>query len=658
MKKQGLSIDALFELTSVAAPVIHPDGNKIVYNATTLSKSENKYFTQLYAYDRATKQTEQLTEIAAQHYAANWSPDGTKLLFLSTRNEVAQLFMLTHTSGEARQLTFGENAVSSALWSPDSKTIYFTTKIKDVDAEKTLKPESDAITARVIEDIVYRKDGIGYIDTHSHTQIFALSLETKKIRQLTFFNDDCTLCDIHPDGTKLLYRRATAPNDAFDFNTGIYELTIETAQEVNVTATYQLQAFTHAYYSPDGLNIALLGTHLGYNSSQVLNLYVYHTTQQEIRQLFGAADITLTDFGSGDFIQKSHSQPIVWKNDGTGVFIQTSNYGRVGIYEVNLDDSYHIFLEEMEQIFDFTFSADQQTLVAAITNPTMPNNIFVIDCKTKERQCITAFNDDYLADKILSAYQEVTYKAEDGGVIHGFLVKPVAFQADKKYPLIYNIHGGPHVMHAASFFHEVQVMAARGYAVLLINPRGSHGYGQAHTNGVLGKYGAGDYTDLMSALDNVITDNNWIDVEHLHVTGGSYGGFMTNWIVTQTNRFRSAATQRSYCNVLSKGGCSDIGYYYTAWEMDTDIMDFEKFWKHSPLAYVKNVQTPLLFIHSENDYRCPISEAEQFFTYLKILKQKTKFYRFPDSSHGLSRIGIPSLRAERLTAIMEWFEEN
>lgn len=656
--KHGLTIDAMFNLTSVAAPTINVQGTEIVYNATTINKAENKYFTQLYLYDIATKVTRQLTEIPAQHYAASWSPDGSQIAFLSTRAGKAQLFLLAKSGGEASQLTTGDAAVSTMLWAPDGKSIFFVTKVKDAGKEDTPNYDADKLTARVVEDIVYRKDTVGYIDTNSHAQIFQLDLASKTVTQLTTFDTDCSLCDIHPDGTKILYSRAVVPTDPFDFNQAIYELDLVTKTERNLTASRTLQAFRFATYAPDGNFIAITGADGSYNSSQLIGLYIYDVSTTELTQLFKEADITLTDFGSGDFKQKTNSRAIVWKNDSSGVFAQVSNYGRVAIYEINLDDSYTELLNEQEQVFDFTFTAPQDKIIAAITTPTSPNEIYLIDMVTKERTRITSFNDVYLADKVMSPYEEVTYTAADGGVIHGFLVKPVNFDATKTYPLIYNIHGGPHVMHAFSFFHEVQVMANDGYAILLINPRGSHGYGQVHADGVLGHYGEGDYTDLMTALDCVIAENTWIDVERLHVTGGSYGGFMTNWIVTQTNRFRSAATQRSYCNVLSKAGCSDIGYHYTAWEMDTDIMDFDKFWQHSPLAYVKNVRTPLLFIHSENDYRCPISEAEQFFTFLKIMKQKTKFYRFPESSHELSRGGYPTLREERLQAIMSWFAEH
>lgn len=203
--------------------------------------------------------------------------------------------------------------------------------------------------------------------------------------------------------------------------------------------------------------------------------------------------------------------------------------------------------------------------------------------------------------------------------------------------------------------NEFQILAAEGYAVLYVNPRGSHGYGQDFVNAVRGDYGGSDYQDLMLAVDYVLAEFEFINETRLGVTGGSYGGFMTNWIVGHTNRFKAAVTQRSISNWISFYGVSDIGYYFTEWQIDGDFRDVDKLWKHSPLAYVEKVETPLLILHSEKDYRCPIEQAEQLYISLKRLGKETKFVRFPEENHELSRSGKPSLRKNRLNYIVEWF---
>lgn len=235
-------------------------------------------------------------------------------------------------------------------------------------------------------------------------------------------------------------------------------------------------------------------------------------------------------------------------------------------------------------------------------------------------------------------------------------MKPSQFKDGEKYPLIVEIHGGPHTMYANTFFHEMQLLAAQGYGVLYVNPRGSHGYSQTFVDAVRGDYGGGDYEDIMAGLDEVLREHFWIDAERLGVTGGSYGGFMTNWIVGHTNRFKAAVTQRSISNWISFFGVSDIGYYFTPWQIGADMTDPEKLWHHSPLKYAKNIETPLLILHSELDFRCPIEQAEQLFITLKSMGKETSFVRFPDNNHNLSRTGTPSLRIERLTQIITWFK--
>jgi dipeptidyl aminopeptidase/acylaminoacyl peptidase len=257
----------------------------------------------------------------------------------------------------------------------------------------------------------------------------------------------------------------------------------------------------------------------------------------------------------------------------------------------------------------------------------------------------------------LSVPQEFPIQAEDGTVLQGWIMKPVGSN-ETSHPLVVEIHGGPHAMYSYGFMHEFQVLVSKGYGVLYTNPRGSHGYGQTFVDAVRGQYGGIDYEDIMTTLDQALETFDWIDPDRLGVTGGSYGGFMTNWIVGQTDRFKAAATQRSISNWISFFGVSDIGYYFTEWEHKTTILeDSDELWRISPLRYVKNVDTPLLILHSENDLRCPVEQAEQLYIALMQLKKETRFVRFPESNHELSRSGKPGLRLIRLDEITDWFDQ-
>jgi len=285
-----------------------------------------------------------------------------------------------------------------------------------------------------------------------------------------------------------------------------------------------------------------------------------------------------------------------------------------------------------------------------------PANVYVLESNTET--CLTDYNQELLAEVFLSEPEEFWYKGVDGWDIQGWMMKPIGFEEGKTYPLITQIHGGPHTQYGCSFFHEYQMLASSGFGVMITNPRGSHGYGQTFVDAVRGDYGGKDYGDLMLAVDYA-ENLPWVDKDRLGVTGGSYGGFMTNWIVGQTNRFKGAVTQRCISNWMSFYGVSDIGYYFTEYEVGGNPWDnVEMMLKHSPITYVKNVKTPLLIIHSEQDMRCPIEQSEQTYVYLKRLGVKTRLVRFPGANHNLSRTGKPKLRLERLAHIAGWFAET
>lgn len=660
MGKQ-LTIESLFKLSSVAAPAAQPNGSKVIYVKTDILEADNVYTSQLFCYDIITKTTTQWTNTSGQNYAPIWSKDGNNLLFISTRTGKAQAYLLAATGGEALQLTDLENGISSAIWSPIQTDIFFTASIKDAGKEKTTNKLYETTegkpSALTVDKMVYRTDTIGFFDTNAHKQIFKLTIANKAISQISTVATNHALSDVSVDGTKLLYSRKREIDNEKTFDTGIYEFDLITNTEKEITSLLEHASCSEAFYAPSGNMIAFIGSDQPVKSANVSSLFVYHQQSGELTNLMGASEMYVGDCGVGDFKQKNTTPTFRWYNDET-LFVTTSHEGRVNIWQVDLASNLTAIVQGMEQVFDFELNHHANTLYFASSTPTSPNEIYALDLDTKKRQQLTSFNEQYLKAYNLSTYLEVEYQVNDGGRIHGFLAQPSDFDATKKYPLIMNIHGGPHAMHASTFFHEAQVMTAQGYAVLLLNPRGSHGYGQSHVNGVIGAYGEGDYTDLMTGLDCVLADYEWLDAEQLYVTGGSYGGFMTNWIVSHTNRFRSAVTQRSISNWVSFTGVSDIGYYFTEWEMDTDNFDLATMWKHSPLAYVKAIETPLLIIHSEEDYRCPMEQAEQLYTYLKILDQKTELLRFPKSSHELSRSGIPNLRIQRLHAIMDWFATN
>jgi dipeptidyl aminopeptidase/acylaminoacyl peptidase len=272
---------------------------------------------------------------------------------------------------------------------------------------------------------------------------------------------------------------------------------------------------------------------------------------------------------------------------------------------------------------------------------------------------LTDFNTPLLSTLALSTPERFEFAGADGWPIEGWVMKPLSAAPGARYPAVLEVHGGPHAAYGNAFFHEFQLLASEGYGVIYMNPRGSQGYGQAFTAATRHDWGGKDYEDLMRGVEHVIASFPWVDPDRLGVAGGSYGGFMTNWIVGHSQRFRAAVTMRSVSNAYSQWGTSDLAYQKGFWEYPGDPWENPQFYlERSPLTYVRQIKTPLLILHSEQDLRCPIEQAEQLFVALKKQGTPTLFVRFPNESHDLSRNGQPRHRLERLRHILTWFRTH
>lgn len=280
----------------------------------------------------------------------------------------------------------------------------------------------------------------------------------------------------------------------------------------------------------------------------------------------------------------------------------------------------------------------------------------IYSLKNKDETQLTHFNQWVMEERKLSIPEKLTFKTKEEVLIEGWVMKPIGYQEGKTYPAILNIHGGPKTVYGEVFYHEMQYWANEGYVVFFCNPRGSDGRGNIFAD-IRGKYGTIDYEDIMNFTDLVLEKYTFIDKKRIGVTGGSYGGFMTNWIIGHTNRFRAAASQRSISNWISKFATTDIGYYFVDDQIGaTPWTDVDKLWEHSPLKYADRVSTPTLFIHSEEDYRCWLPEGIQMFTALKYHGVESRLCIFKGENHELSRSGKPKHRIKRLEEITKWFD--
>ncbi len=305
---------------------------------------------------------------------------------------------------------------------------------------------------------------------------------------------------------------------------------------------------------------------------------------------------------------------------------------------------------------DFSADAASNKLALLIGSTTHPQEVFVRSTTADgELKRISSFNDALFEELLLVAPEYMPFKGVDDWNIDGWILKPHNFDSSKKYPLVVEIHGGPHTQYGYGFFHEMQMLVAEGYVVFFTNPRGSCGYGYEFALAVRGAWGEKDSHDIMLGVDELLK-RGYIDEQRMGVTGGSYGGFMTNWLIGHNDRFKVAVTDRCVYNLASMFGSGDIG-----WDLGYDNLEttpyesLEKYMHMSPANYVQNMHTPLLIIHSEQDLRCPIEQGEQLFTALKWMGREVRMVRFEGQSHGLSRGGHPKLRLERLHHIRDWF---
>ncbi len=655
--KKAVEVKDLAELSSVTDPRISPDGTQLLFVRTQMDVDNNTYVAHLFHCHLTSGEITQWTHGKERVSSPSWSEDGKMAAFLSTRADKNQLYVIPTTGGEARALTDFEKGVNSYEWSPCGKKIWFDAFVKDgillakkeEESKDTQFPEPV-----VVRNLKYKLDGTGLLPQDVFRQIGSVDIESQEITQLAAGKYHYSLEAVSHDGTKLAYGVIREENLDFVFRQPLYLYDLESETETIVADGDGY--FDQAAFSFDDEKIAYISSTRQFENATHTQVSVYDIASNTSFCLTEGIDAPIGDYVVADHQQAVTAPGVVWTKDDH-LYFQVSTMGDVRLYFASLDGAVYPATPEMEHIYDYDIARSGEFAVAAISNPVDPGELYKLNISMGEREALTAFNENYLKETELIMPESIVAEGAGHWPVHGWLMKPRDFTEGGKYPLIVNIHGGPHMMYANTFIHEMQYLAARGFGVLYVNPRGSHSYSQTFVDAVRGDYGGNDYEDIMKSLETVIAENNWIDAARLGVTGGSYGGFMTNWIVGKTNRFKAAVTQRSISNWVSFFGVSDIGYYFNNWQLGADMSDVEKLWNHSPLKYAANIKTPLLLLHPENDDRCPIEQSEQLYVTLKSQGKETEFIRFPDSDHDLTRSGKPHMRFAHLEQIAAWMEK-
>jgi dipeptidyl aminopeptidase/acylaminoacyl peptidase len=673
---RNITIEDLYRIKPVSAPRISPDGQRIAFVVTTIDEGKLEYRSSIWMVTTDGGEAKRFTAGPANTHSPSWSPDGRWLAFVTEREGEpavkdqqeqkkhgkgkSQIWLIPTDGGEARQLTFMQHGSSNPVWSPDSKRIVFNAAVGPADEEnedgKTLPK------VRVIDRLWYRLDGVGFIhDRRNH--LFLIDVAGGEPQQLTEGDWDDTDPAWSPDGARIAFVSSRAEDRWRLPCPDVYSLTIHEGKAGALQClTNGSLACSVPSWSPDGHTIAFLGG-IKLHSGGHIDLYTIPANSEH-----GSATCLTQDF-EGNFqdwtnsdIGDEHLTPApAWSADGRTLYALASHRGASRIFAIATNGAGEkppTLTPGEVHTRDFRVDQSASKMALLIASPTRVQEIFVRSTEPgSELRRLTAFNDALLGELALSTPEYMPYTGADGWPMDGWILKPRDFDPSRKYPLIVEIHGGPATQYGYGFFHEMQLLTAAGYVVLYTNPRGSCGYGREFSLAVRGAWGEKDYLDILAGVDALL-QRGYIDEQRMGVTGGSYGGFMTNWLIGHTDRFKVAVTDRSVTNLASDFGSCDFGWTFADDELDTPPWeDLDRYMRMSPISFVKNIHTPLLIIHSEQDLRCSIEQAEQLFASLKYLGREVLFVRFEGQSHGLSRGGHPKLRLERLRHILGWFEK-
>jgi len=666
--KRTIEIEDLYRLVDVEDVNLSPDERWIAYVQFSLDKPSNGYKRQIWLARTDGQKLIQLTQGTADSQP-RWSPDSTTLAFTAVRGDKPQIhaIRITEPGGEAYRLTNQPNGANNPAWSPDGKQIAF---LSSMDAEERAAEDRGVVSTapenpleakhqkelqRKIEDerydphIAWRipyRDGYGttFADGR-YKQIYVIAADqaSAQARRLTDIDADHSMPVWTRDGQYLL---TYYPSDYLTDEPSRFDCLhrIQVSNGAVERLTNEAYADRLPAISPDGAWIAFNRVPHEKQYTRVPFLALVASDGSGARALTETMDRTAVE--------------CKWSPDSALIYFRAHSEGSTSIYSVTADGATIAKVVTSDSFIEVqNFDVGRKGGIAFIaSSPEQPAEVFYLPSGATTPVQLSRVNQLFLDDVQVQPTHELRYLNPNGDSIQGWYILPPDYQAGQTYPLITYIHGGPRIMlnPAAKVWHEWQTFAARGYVVFYCNAHGSDGYGYQYQRL---SYGDPDFPDHMAGIDRMI-EMGLADPSRLAVSGGSYGGYMTAWVVGHTDRFAAAVAERGVYNLVSQYGTSDFPIP-TVHEFDVNPWeDPMLLWKYSPLAYAHQIKTPLLLIHSERDYRVAISEAEQLFAFVRLSGGTVRFVRFPREGHGLSRTGEPEHRVKRLKHILEWFDDH
>jgi len=650
MSLRPITVEDLFALQIVSDPQISPDGSRVVCTVTAADGVANAYQTDLWLIPTGGGTPRQLTTARGRDTTPRWSPDGRRIAFVSDRSGEKQVWLIDPDGGEARPLTSGALAPSELAWSPDGRWLALVGKPQP-------KPGPDESDVRVISRLRYKLDGEGFWDGR-WKQVLVLPADGGEARTVTHEECDHTNPAWSPDGKSIAYAANPDPNADLTNVTDIWVVAVGGSRSPR-RLTRGIGPAGQPAWSPDGTRIAYVGHDNACRGATNSQVWIVPVAGGDPACVTRGFDRSVGHHVISDTRAHPSAGGLVWAPDGSRVFFMHADGANTRIAAVAVADG--AVRQETagdHVLIGCSLDRSARRVACVESDPLTPGEVAVRDLGAGPGPLrrLSDWNGPLLATLALAVPERFQFSSGDGWKIEGWVLRPGGAGSGERIPTVLEIHGGPHSAYGNAFFHEFQVLAASGYGVIYMNPRGSQGYGQTFTAATRHDWGGEDYADLMRGVDHALATHEWIDPDRLGVAGGSYGGFMTNWVVGHTQRFAAGVTMRSISNAYSQWGTSDLAYQKGFWEFPGDPWESPEFYlERSPITYARQMRTPLLILHSENDLRCPIEQGEQLFVALKKQGVPTRFVRFPGESHDLSRNGQPKHRIERLQHILAWF---
>ncbi len=654
--QRAMTVEDMWAMKRIGQAVLSPDGEWVAFEMTEYKMDDNSRNTDIWMVSTKDGTVRQMTVNSAYDGTPRWKPDGSELSFISDRNGSAQIFSMPLNGGEACQLSFFPVDVDNFIWSPDGKqwafaaTVFADAPSLEASAARDREKQESLVKARVIDRLMFRQWNRWTNGKYSH--IYVSDVQGNNVRDVTPGEYDAPPLDLggdqdfmfSPDGKELAFVSNHDSMIAISTNNDVFLYSLNNQQTTCITVPNK-SVDNQPVYSPDG-------RFLVYNAMKRPG---FESDQNEI---------ILFDRKAGEKTSLTENfdrnpQQVIWSPDSKKLYFCAENRGRKSLYELEVKSKTTKEILFQHSNSNLMMGPNKNCLYFKQQSVSAPNEIYKLDLSTGKYTQLTFINQSLLKELAFNNVEDFEYKSFDNQMVHGFMLKPPFFDKNKKYPVVLLIHGGPQNMWCDNFHFRwnASMFASPGYVVVMINIRGSKGYGQEWCDAVSKDWGGGPYKDLMSGLDYVCQNFSFIEGKKIVAAGASYGGFMINWIATHTDRFKALACHAGVYDQVSMYGSTEE-LWFPEWEFDGNPYENPDLYrKWSPSTYAANLKkynVPTLVTHGQNDFRVPVSQAFQFFTALQRQNVPSRLVYFPDEYHFVTK---PQNAQLWWNEIFNWFEK-